>query len=167
MQDRFALWFTSTDHRALQVVVDMLAWGLAVCLATLARWDFSLEPVYGRGLVLAATTAACVQVAAGYVTGLYRGRRRFGSFDEIAVLAPATVATSIVLMSAVVAAGEPRLVPLSVPLVGALIAFLLMGATRYAWRLRLDRLRRPTGGDVARVLVFGAGEGGTQVIAAM
>jgi FlaA1/EpsC-like NDP-sugar epimerase len=159
--------WVSVDRRVLQVLIDMAAWGLAIFGATWARWDFALEPVYGLGLVLAATTAACCQVAAGYLTGLYRGQRRFGSFDEVAVLAPATAVTTVVLFWVVLGAGMPRLVPLSVPLVGGVTAFLLMGATRYAWRLRLDRLRRPTGDDVARVLVFGAGEGGAQVMSAM
>ena len=155
------------ERRLLQPVLDATAWAMAIAGCTLGRWDFAFEPVYGRGLVLAVVIAGGCQVVAGYATGLYRGRRRFGSFDEIQVLAPATVATSLLLLVVVLTAGTPRLVPLSVPLISGPLAFTLMGAGRYAWRLRLDRHRRPAGDHVTRMLVFGAGEGGAQVISAM
>ena len=165
--DRAVPGWAPVDRRVIQVLVDMAAWVLAVGGVTWARWDFAFEPVYGLGLVFSAGLAACCQVAAGYLTGLYRGRRRYGSFDEIAVLAPATAVTAAVLLLVVLAVDVPRLVPLSVPPIGGGMAFLLMGATRYAWRLHLDQRRRPTGDDIARVVVFGAGEGGAQVISAM
>jgi FlaA1/EpsC-like NDP-sugar epimerase len=157
----------SRRRTALQVLLDMCAWGTAVTAATLARWDFATQSVYGRGLVVVALAAASVQGLAGYLTGLYRGRRRFGSFDEIAVLAPATLYTALVTFALVLVAGPPRLAPLSVPLSGGVVAFVLMGAVRYAWRLRLDRLRRPSGESAERLLVFGAGEAGAQVVTAM
>jgi len=151
----------------LQVSIDVLAWALALSVATTARWDFRFEPVYAHGLALSILLAAVLQVAAGYWTGLYRGRRRFGSFEEIALLAPATAFTAGVLLVTVLGSGSPRLVPLSVPVMGGVAAFVGMGAARYAWRLRLDRLRRPSGADIERVVVVGAGEGGTQAITSM
>lgn len=151
----------------LQVSIDVLAWALALSVATTARWDFRFEPVYAHGLALSILLAAVLQVAAGYWTGLYRGRRRFGSFEEIALLAPATAFTAGVLLVTDLGSGSPRLVPLSVPVMGGVAAFVGMGAARYAWRLRLDRLRRPSGADMERVVVVGAGEGGTQAITSM
>ena len=159
--------WVALHRQQLQALADMAAWALALVVATVARWDFSLAPVYWRGLALSILVAGLTQAVAGFFNGLYRGQRRYGSFDEVAVLAPATAFTAVVLTLVVAAAGLPRLVPLSVPLLAGTLAFVFMGAARYGWRLRLDRLRRPTGTGVEPVLVLGAGEGGAQVITAM
>jgi FlaA1/EpsC-like NDP-sugar epimerase len=60
-----------------------------------------------------------------------------------------------------------RSIPLSSALAAGPLALVLMAGARYAWRLRLELRRRPTGADGTRLLVFGAGEGGAQVITAM
>src|SRR5262249_42737824 len=63
--------------------------------------------------------------------------------------------------------GSPRLVPLAAPIGGGIIALVLTGAIRYTIRVWYERARRPTADDAARVIVFGAGEGGHQVVTAM
>jgi FlaA1/EpsC-like NDP-sugar epimerase len=60
-----------------------------------------------------------------------------------------------------------RWIPKSVPVAALFIALVGMAAVRYGWRLLIERRRRPSGEGTARVLVFGAGEGGQQVITAM
>jgi FlaA1/EpsC-like NDP-sugar epimerase len=155
-------------HRLkVQVATDMLAWCAALAFACAARYDFNLEAVRLRGLAGMVLLAGGLQAGAGYATGLYRGRRRFGSFDEVAVLVPATLSVTVVLFAVDLLAGAPRLLPLSVSVAGGPSALVLAGGVRYAWRLRLDRLRRPSGDDATRLLVFGAGEGGLQVITSL
>jgi FlaA1/EpsC-like NDP-sugar epimerase len=60
-----------------------------------------------------------------------------------------------------------RSIPLSSAVAAGPLALVLMAGARYAWRLRLELRRRPTGADGTRLLVFGAGEGGAQVITVM
>jgi FlaA1/EpsC-like NDP-sugar epimerase len=151
----------------LQVSLDVMAWALALVLAMLARYDLAGSAVWDSGLAVVILAAAVLQVGIGLLSGLYRGLMRFGSFDEVAVLAPATVGASLVLFAVSLASGSPRLVPLSVPLIAGVIAFVLMGGVRYGWRLLLDRRLRPTGEEITRLLVFGAGEAGVQVVEAM
>jgi len=149
------------------VSLDVLAWAVALVLAMLARYDLAPSAVWSSRLAVAIAAAAILQIGLGLVSGLYRGLMRFGSFDEVAVLAPATVGVSLVLFALSLSSGRPRLVPLSVPLIAGVIAFVLMGGVRYGWRLLLDRRLRPSGEEITRLLVFGAGEAGVQVVEAM
>ncbi len=61
---------------------------------------------------------------------------------------------------------KPRLVPMSAVWFAGFVGLVLMAGCRYVWRLILERRQRP-GSDAARLLVFGAGEGGMQVIKSM
>ena len=61
---------------------------------------------------------------------------------------------------------NPRLVPMSAVWFAGFVGLVLMSAARYVWRLLLERRRRP-GSDAARTIVFGAGEGGAQIIQSM
>jgi FlaA1/EpsC-like NDP-sugar epimerase len=133
-------------------------------LAIWVRYDFSVERIDGAGVWFAIALTASIQVIVGVWQGLYLGRWRLGSFEEIEAL----------LKTVVVAAGglllvdiPTRWVPISVPVAAVFIALVAMAAVRYAWRVLIDRGRRPNGIGAARVLVFGAGEGADQVITAM
>jgi FlaA1/EpsC-like NDP-sugar epimerase len=146
--------------------MDALAWGVALLFATLVRFDFALSEVDWRGLLVMAVLAALIQTFVGLACGLYTGRFRFGSFDEVAGLAVATVlATTVIYGLNLFIASQP--VPRSAVVAGGVTAGALMGGIRYTFRLMLERRRRPQGEGCERVLVFGAGEGGVQVINAM
>ncbi len=62
---------------------------------------------------------------------------------------------------------EPILVPTSVAILVGVFGVVGMGAVRYLWRLVWLRSRLPRGADVRRVLVFGAGEAGSQLVRTM
>ena len=150
---------------AVQVVLDAVAWAIALSLAALARYDLALIDVSWRGLLVIVPVAGVVQLVVGLAAGLYRGRWRFGSFEEVAALAWATGLTAVVLTVLDVAV-PAHPVPVSATLAGGFVALVFMSATRYVWRLALERRRRPLTA-VGRTLVFGAGEGGVQVVTAM
>ncbi|MFN2606411.1 MAG: polysaccharide biosynthesis protein [Acidimicrobiales bacterium] len=156
-------------HRAVtQCAIDSAAWALALVLADLIRFDLDASRLSTRGLLAVIPLAALAQVVSGLGAGLYTGRWRFGSFDEVAGLVrSALIATGIVFVADLWIERGPLLVPRSVPLSGGIIALVLMGGVRSGWRLGLEKRRRPAGDNVSRILVFGAGEGGAQVIAAM
>lgn len=154
-------------HRGLvQAGFDGLAWSIALCFATVMRYDF--EPSRGEltGLLILVPAAIVVQTLAGHAFGIYTGRARFGSFDEVTSLVKAAAVTSLFLFG-LSPLFEPRLVPLSVPFIGGLTALVVMSGLRYIWRLRMERRRRPNGDKCHRLLVFGAGEGAAQVIPAL
>ncbi len=154
----------------LQLAVDLVAWALALYVAMVLRFDSFVPGGWNRfhlsRLVLAMLVAAVIQAVAGLAFGLYLGRWRFGTLDEVAHLA-GTVAITTVGLAVVNQLCKPLLVPASVTLAAGVLALIFMSTPRYAWRLVLERRMRPSGDDVIRVLVFGAGEGGVQTITAM
>ena len=156
-------------HRTvIQIGLDCLAWMVGLGLAVLFRFDLRPSASEVGGLLAVVPLAALAQVVAGLSAGLYTGRWRFGSFEEVAALVrAAAVATAVVFVANLWVQGGDVLVPRSVPIGGGVVALVLMAGVRYAWRLGLERRRRPTGADLQRLLVFGAGDGGAQVITAM
>ncbi len=151
-------------HRTLvQGVIDGLAWSFALCFAILFRYDFDF--VNGRygGLAQLIPLAVLVQGVVGLACGLYTGRSRFGSFEEVMSLAKATAVTAVVLF-VLNLIPDPRLGPASVPIMAGVVALMLTAGVRYCWRLAIERRRRPNGDDCQRLLIFGAGEGAEQVI---
>jgi FlaA1/EpsC-like NDP-sugar epimerase len=158
-------------HRLLvQAGLDLTAWAIAVPVALILRYEFELSPdEWGpfnvSGLLLAIAAACVLQFTIGLTLGLYRGRWRYGSFDEMAHLARTAVVVTV-LVGVVNAVASRRLVPVSVTFAAGVIALVLMAAVRYIWRLVLERGRRPSD-HADRVLVFGAGEAGAQLLASM
>ncbi len=151
-------------HRSgVQAGVDAGAWFLALWLATLLRYDFTVSTHEINGLAAAIPIAIASQVLAGLVFGLYTGRWRYGSFEEVAALAMTSM-FAVVVLSTVNYLWYPRLIPMSVPVAAGLVALVLTGGARYGWRFGLERRRRPQGEGCERLLVFGAGDGAARVI---
>lgn len=152
----------------VQSALDTACWAAALWFAVLLRFDFS--PSAGSdmaGLILFIPLAALAQLTAGTAAGLYTGRWRYGTFDEVAGLVRATLAATIIAFLANLVIDDPQLLPRSVPLASGIIALVLMGGVRCAWRVTVERRRRPGGDDCQRLILFGAGEGAAQVITAM
>src|SRR5690606_30080104 len=109
--------------------------------------------------------AVASQILIGMATGLYRGKWRVATFEETVGLGTVWVAASTVAFVSNLFYVDRRF-PIGSALVGAAFAGVMMLALRAVWRVVLDRINRPSDA-AARVLVFGAGEGGFQVIRAM
>jgi len=154
-------------RRLLQATADAGAWVMALWFAAWMRFEFEMVAVPVQGLLSVTPLAVSAQVFTGVLTGLYLGRWRYGSFDEAAALVRATVGTTVILVLFDVLVVPGRAVPRSVIAVGTVLALVIMGASRYLWRALLDHRRRPRGPDIERVIVFGAGEAGYQILTSM
>ena len=162
------VWRLFARRSALvQGVGDSLAWAVALTVATVLRYDLDVSRISAFGLAAIIPLACLSQVVSGLGAGLYTGRWRFGSFDEVAALERSSAITTVLVFFSNLWVERPLLVPRSVPVAGGAIALVLMAGSRYGWRLRLERRRRPRGEGCERLLVFGAGDGGAQVIPAM
>ena len=145
--------------------IDVAAWIVGLSLAHFLRFDLAVDQLIVGRVLLAAGVVGALQVAFGFLAHLYRGRYRYGSFDEVlgVLLASACAALGLAVLNQTLP--SEQWVPRSVPFVGAFVAFTFMLGVRYLVRLRRETRGRAT--DAQPLLLFGAGQGADQAIVAM
>jgi FlaA1/EpsC-like NDP-sugar epimerase len=152
-------------HRWVWVLFDAVIWFVAIYGATWLRFDFMDASVLVVATMVFACTAAVVHLLVGGLIGPYAVDHLRGSFEETTYLIRAVLVTMAALMAWDLFA-EPQVVPRSVPVVAGALALVGMFAARYlirSWRSR----RTATGQDARRVIVFGAGDAGRQLLRSM
>jgi FlaA1/EpsC-like NDP-sugar epimerase len=109
---------------------------------------------------------AGAQVGTGLASGLYRGRARVASFEEVSWLsgtmlcAGMTVSVAALLLTA-------SAIGAAVAAIATPLALLCALASRLLWRYRYEQRTVHRSVTSAPLIVFGAGEGGYQVVRAM
>jgi FlaA1/EpsC-like NDP-sugar epimerase len=151
----------------LRIVMDVVAWSIAAALAIYLRFGLTFPSEETVSFWRIIPLVAVLQILTGYAVGLYRRRWRYGSYDEVAALGLTAAITTSGLYLLNEHYFSERPIPQSAVLVGGLLGLVFMGAIRYVWRLVLESLRRPTDRTAEKLLIFGAGEGGLQVITAL
>ena len=155
----------------LQFVIDMAIWSITAIAASYARFEYQ-----GHHDPFGATKSSVIRVIpivlvvhaiVGYVVGIYRRRWRYGSFDEVGGLVVATLITTSVLFILRFFDNSLNPFPRSVILIAGFAGLCFVAASRYTWRLIREQLRRPTEQTAAKILVYGAGEGGIQMVNTM
>jgi FlaA1/EpsC-like NDP-sugar epimerase len=155
---------SNTIRAAGQAFADFLAWVIAVPIAMWLRFDFATPPGgWGHALAWGAA-AGLLHVAIGYARQLYRGRYRFGSFDEVSGVVFSTAVVSVA-WELLVLITQTQDLPRSIPLVAGGLALAMQLAGRFSLRFWRERVHTPQAGD--RTLVYGAGDGGQQLVRAM
>jgi FlaA1/EpsC-like NDP-sugar epimerase len=148
-------------------VVDLFAWAAGLLLATEARYDFALGSAGLQNVAVVTLAAAVFHTVIGHRLWLYRGRYPFGSFDEVRAVFGTVVAVGVLLLAGDLLAPLPRPVPASTPVLGGVIALVVMLGIRYVRRLLRERAARPDAGAATPVLLFGAGDAGARLVRAM
>ncbi|HYH34885.1 MAG TPA: nucleoside-diphosphate sugar epimerase/dehydratase [Nocardioides sp.] len=151
--------------RCLMLVVDVLSLHAGLVLATAARYEGSLEDSDATGLLMGMLVATALFPAASAVLRLHQGRYGVGSADELKALGVAVGATAVAILAVDLAVGSPRLLPLSVPPIAAVLSLALMMAVRLVIRSQREGAVRPRTGQPT--LVFGAGDAAEQLIRSM
>jgi FlaA1/EpsC-like NDP-sugar epimerase len=160
------MYFRTAIGRMAIPAFDGGAWVVAITVSSQLRAGLDL-PVAGRnGLLVTALLAAAGQVAIGTVVRLYRGRYWLGTIEEAVNLAGVTVVVGLVLFALNLTAENPW-VPPTVPLEAVLPTLALAGLARLGCRVLRERRARPDRRSALRVMVFGAGQGGQQLVRSM
>jgi FlaA1/EpsC-like NDP-sugar epimerase len=141
-------------------ILDFITWLIVVPLALYIRLiDAVLRWTYSR-LIFVAIFASITQLIVGYLFGLYRGRYRYASFDEIrGLIAVVGIVTLIPLIPPFV---DNSIAPRSFGLLSGGLALALMFSYRFIFRAFKERTSRNQLGQPT--LIYGAGDAGAQII---
>ena len=147
---------------AILPLLDVSIWAVMLIVATLLRYQLNTHNSLTGGLFAAVGIAIVAQLSIGFGTVFYRARWSVASFEEMAVLAFIIAATTeVVLVANLVILNHA--VPTSSVLGAGAFAFVACAGYRGAWRL-WSEFQTQSGPRAERVIVFGAGSGGQQVL---
>ncbi|MEP6798162.1 MAG: nucleoside-diphosphate sugar epimerase/dehydratase, partial [Lapillicoccus sp.] len=146
-------------------LVDVLCWGVAVYLAVWLRQDFDVTKTLVAGTAVVAVGMAGLHVIVGALTGPYAAGHRRGSFDEVVDVGRTTLLTTLGGFAVFAFVVKPLPTPRAVPLIAGALALGLMFSLRFL--IRTYRLPSQDVPGRRRVIIFGGGEGGHQLITAM
>ncbi len=145
---------------------DTVVWGLSLLVIGLASAAIDDAYLSFPMLSLVFVGAVVGQLAGGLITKIYLGRYAIGSIQEIVDLSLAWLSGSVV--AGVVLLSQPSAALRFTAFISAAsVALICQLAPRVLWRRRLDAAMPPVTSATKRVIVFGAGEGGEQIIRSM
>ncbi|MGC0249396.1 polysaccharide biosynthesis protein [Pseudactinotalea sp. Z1748] len=149
--------------RSLLVLWDGLAWVFAIAFVVLTRYEFYLNEAQWTSIFIYTVLACVLQTIVGALLKLYRGKYRVGTVEESfgLVLSIAFVA----LLLAVAFLGIPQLDPFprGVAFLAPPLALLVAAAGRLVYRT-WSTSRRTRANDAEKVLIYGAGDAGYQLL---
>ena len=149
---------------AARVLWDCSSWVGATVLVVAARYDFHLQPLQYRSLVVYVLVACVLQVLLGAAMMLYRGRYRTASFEEIFGLGITVAAVSGVLFATALLLMADRSFPRATAVLVPPIALMAMAGARCTYRALKHRRGAAVHDGAERVLIYGAGDAGYQLI---
>ena len=161
--------FVQAAQRRLPVVhfvADSVLWMVAIPAGVLLRYDFDVASVWKSEIALAMLIAVVLQGVFGFLYGLYRRRWRYGSFDEVRIVALTALSVGLVMTVLWWGASDTttRAIPRSVPLLATALSLLGQIAVRSMWRLYVEHRDRPEGDHLQRLVIVGAGDAAEQVL---
>ena len=152
----------------LQFILDTIALSLTAMAVSYGRFVYQghYDPLKAtkESISWVLLIVFLVQALVGYIVGIYRRKWRYGSFDEVAGLIVTTTLSIVILLFVRIFDRSTAPYPRSVIVLGSFAGLFLMAANRYLWRLIRQQLRRPNESTAAKILVYGAGEGGIQIV---
>jgi FlaA1/EpsC-like NDP-sugar epimerase len=149
-------------YRAIiEPIADCVIWVSSLVLATELRFQFQSGHALTLGLLEASAVVVVAQLGIGWII-LYRVRWKNASFEQIVALATTiTAATVVLLVTNALILRHP--VPISA--IVAAGAFTFIGGTgARGWRRIIYEYRFRQRRAAKRAIVFGAGDGGAQII---
>lgn len=146
----------------LRLVTDVAVWCVSIATGALTA-----GASFNHGLVVGGLAALC-HVLFGLLGGLYEGRWRLASFDEAVAVTGVVLCTSVSLALATVVSAAVGFT-LAISMLAPFAALSAMLGLRGLRRFQLERESSTTLSSTDRepVVVFGAGDGGAQIVRAM
>jgi dTDP-glucose 4,6-dehydratase len=153
---------TPVVRRLARALWDLSSWLLATLAVVGSRYDFQLNEVLWGSVARYALLACLAQAVLGTAGKLYRGRYRIATFEECVGLATTAGLVGLVLAVGFLGSYVPGTFPRAVAVLTPPVALLSMAAGRLA--LRAWRERVSPNLDAEKVLIYGAGDAGYQLV---
>jgi FlaA1/EpsC-like NDP-sugar epimerase len=151
------------SRTAVELGYDILTWVGGLTAAAWVTRDVASADVL-QHLAVRAAAAVCVLVAAsGLLAGLYRSRHQRGSLHEVVGVGAAALGTCASLAALTTFLIRGQRAPLATVAGGAVFAVLAMLGARYVLFAARQRVRSRASAAAVKIIVFGAGEAGTQL----
>lgn len=151
----------------IQILLDSCAWLLALPSAFILRYGMDIQQINPQGLALVACVMVTLQVGGGLTLGLYRGRHSYGTLQEGSKLYPLLFINLVIMQILLLMYSRTFGVPRSVVMIAFPIAILLMMGFRYIKRIYEETTNRPTGEGSERVIIYGAGFLGRNLVSSL
>ena len=150
----------SYKRRIFEVLLDVVLIALAYWSAYAIEFTDASEADAWKLFLRTLPVLVFVKLGAFLVMGVYRGMWRYTSIDDLVVFAKAVALGSIVCVLIVLF--KFRFVGFSrtVFVIDAFVMFMLLAASRMAFRLFRQLLPNSNAANGRRVLIYGAGDGG-------
>ncbi len=149
--------------RFLIVFLDAVAISFSYYCAFLFRFDFSLTPVELSYFFNTLPLVLVLRLGFFYYFGLYNGIWRYASMADLVAIFKAILVSQVFVM-AVVLFMQHAAFPRSVLLISPFISLVLIGGIRFAIRLTRDWRYADKATKHSRMLIFGAGDIGENVL---
>jgi FlaA1/EpsC-like NDP-sugar epimerase len=153
------------SRTALELSYDIIVWFWGMLAAAWVTRDLSAAAVMQSFSLRVAATLCVLCPIAGLVAGMYRSRYQRGSLDEVVGVCVAALGTcgALTILTTFLVPGQQA--PLATVAGAAVFAVLAMLGARYVLFAVRQRIRRPAqAAATVKVIVFGAGAAGTQLI---
>jgi hypothetical protein len=153
-------------RRIALMAFDSCCWVFALFAATVLRYELDLHQVEPRNVALIAVCAVVGVLVIGTALQVHQGRHCIGTVGDAISVSAATALLGAGLFVANLLTATP-LVPRTVPVIATLIALVLAVGVRLSVRLCRERSSRPDRHTSQRVIIFGAGTEGQQLVRSM
>ncbi len=139
---------------------------VAYVLALLLRFEGAVPAQYWRGYLVVAPWFTGLSLAGFFFAGLYHGLWRYAGTVTLFQVLKGVTLSGVSLVVIYLFSYEPQF-PRSLVVITWLLEVVLMGGTRFGWRLSRERVLGPVPLRAGRALVVGAGTAGLHLITEM
>ena len=153
-----------TKRRLIVFISDVFLISLALCMAFLLRFDFSIPPQQQELFWQCLLVVMIVKPLVFVVTGFYNSLWRYASVQDALEILKGVIFSSILAVSAVFFLRQFTPIPRSIFVLDCFFLFALMAASRLVWRVMRETYVVGKSCDGPRTLIVGAGEAGSLLL---
>ncbi|MHB8059010.1 MAG: nucleoside-diphosphate sugar epimerase/dehydratase, partial [Desulfuromonadaceae bacterium] len=153
-----------TKRRLFVFISDTVLIGLALCLAFLLRFDFTIPPqqleLFWECLLVVMIVKPLVFIATGFYTNLWR----YASVQDAIQILKGVSLSSFLAVFAVFFLRQFTPIPRSIFILDWILLFALLAASRLLWRVWRETYVVDRSCEGVRTLIVGAGEAGSLLL---